>query len=70
MTAAELIELLSKYPADMRVIVNGYEGGYDDITAPVKTPIKLNFYKQWYYGPHTDGGTEHDEIALLVGPAS
>ena len=29
MTVKELAELLEKYPDDLRVVVNGYEDGYD-----------------------------------------
>ena len=32
MTVKEMIELLKGYPADLRVVVNGYEEGYDDLT--------------------------------------
>ncbi len=32
MTVQELMELLEKYPDDLRVVVNGYEDGYDDIS--------------------------------------
>lgn len=32
MTVKELMELLNKYPDDLRVVVNGYEDGYDDIS--------------------------------------
>ena len=32
MTVKELMKLLEKYPDDLRVVVNGYEDGYDDIT--------------------------------------
>ena len=32
MTVKELMELLEKYPNDLRVVVNGYEDGYDDIS--------------------------------------
>ena len=31
MTATELIELLSAYPSDLQVLVEGYESGYDAI---------------------------------------
>ena len=31
MTVKELTEFLEKYPDDLRVVVNGYEDGYDDI---------------------------------------
>ena len=30
MTVNELIEQLKNYPADMRVLTLGYEGGYND----------------------------------------
>lgn len=32
MNVCELIRLLGNYPADMRVVVNGYEEGYDDVS--------------------------------------
>ena len=39
MTVKELAELLEKYPDDLRVVVNGYEDGYDDI-APERISVK------------------------------
>ena len=32
MTIEELMQLLEHYPPDMRVVVNGYEEGYDDLS--------------------------------------
>lgn len=32
MTVRELIDLLDGYSSDMRVVVNGYEHGYDDLS--------------------------------------
>ena len=32
MTVRGLIDLLGRYPDDMRVVVNGYEDGYDDLS--------------------------------------
>ena len=32
MTIEELIQLLSAYPADLRVMVQGYEEGYDNLS--------------------------------------
>ena len=32
MLVSELIELLREYPAGLRVVVNGYEEGYDDLS--------------------------------------
>ncbi|MBD9399128.1 hypothetical protein [Pseudomonas sp. PDM11] len=34
MTVAQLIKLLSGYPADAEVLVEGYENGYDPIHSP------------------------------------
>ena len=32
MSVYELIRLLEKHPPDLRVVVNGYEEGYDDLS--------------------------------------
>jgi hypothetical protein len=32
MTKAELIEMLSEYPDETMVVIQGYEGGLEDIT--------------------------------------
>ncbi len=31
MTVAELIRILQSHPQDLRVVVDGYEDGYDDL---------------------------------------
>ena len=33
MTVKELVEHLGKYPDDLRVVVNGYEDGFDDLSS-------------------------------------
>ena len=32
MTVSELIAVLQTHPGDLRVVVNGYEEGYDDLS--------------------------------------
>lgn len=32
MTVSETIEVLKDHPGDLRIVVNGYEEGYDDIS--------------------------------------
>ena len=60
MTVAELIEQLKNYPADMRVLTLGYEGGYDDIDLKTKDIVfNVNSKDTWYYGSHEDIGM-HD----------
>ena len=56
MNVQQLIEELQKYPPKMRVIVNGYEGGYSDCDPPKSTRIRLNAHGEdmWYYGRHDD----------------
>ncbi len=55
MTVAELIQKLQKFPPDMRVLTDGYEGGYDDPqiyeTAAVKeySPYCGNYQVYWRY---------------------
>ena len=41
MTIKELGSLLGSYPLDLRVVVNGYEGGYDDLAPEQVSVIKI-----------------------------
>lgn len=56
MTVRELIRLLASHPADMRVIVNGYEYGYDDLSSEQISiiPIRLNTGRKDWEGCHGD----------------
>jgi hypothetical protein len=48
----ELREKLSAYPDDIRVVLNGYEGGVDDAEGLAEVRLKLNAHIEWYYGKH------------------
>jgi hypothetical protein len=71
MTVNELIEQLKNYPADMRILTLGYEGGLNDISLGTNSVVfghKGN--EAWYYGPHefarhVDG--EEGVECLIVG---
>lgn len=39
MTVSELITALQTYPPDARVVVLGYEEGYDDVTLVKRLPL-------------------------------
>ena len=60
MTVKELIESLSKIEdQEVRVMVNGYEGGVDDIVigngidnTPAIIHVALDVNTEWYYGRH------------------
>ena len=56
MTVDELIHLLERYPSDLRVVVNGYEDGYDDVAAERISlqNIALGTGKYRWEGKHGD----------------
>ena len=68
MTVKELIDELSKYPEDMRVLVNGYEGGFDDVSSIKEGVFNANFYTEWYYGKHekTDKRSPYDFEGIIL----
>lgn len=69
MTVKELIAALQNYPSDTRVIVLGYENGYDDITLVKQIAIMPGEKPEWYKGRYDEAPQEkadHAEQAVLV----
>jgi hypothetical protein len=68
MTVNELIEWLQAYPSNLRVVVSGYEGGFNDISKAELIELNLNVNDEWYYGPHErpDDDAKGNETALLL----
>jgi len=54
MNVNQLIKRLQMYPPDLRVVVRGYEGGYDDVNNFEQLKIVLDYHSEWYYGKHED----------------
>lgn len=69
MNVSDLIRLLERYPEDMRVVVNGYEQGYDDVSpeAICRTRIALNTGVHEWEGRH---GDQDDLSAAARGSAT
>ena len=74
MTVKELISILSQIEdQNLRVVIKGYERGYDDIEFPDNTPLiidlALNVNPQWYYGNHERVSPQHhqygDEVEIV-----
>ena len=70
MTVAELVELLATYPPGLRVVVNGYEDGFDDVL-PERvsvTRIELDVGRAWWEGRHAAAaaGGAADSDARIV----
>ena len=63
MTVKELVRLLEKYPDDLRVVVNGYEDGYDDISPNriFTRKIQLDAGTPDWGGQHGDPTVEIEE---------
>ncbi len=74
MTTEELIQLLERYTPDTRVMVNGYETGFDDVSAERISvgKVKLNVGTEWWEGKHEDALSDDDKAidALIIRRAS
>jgi|GEM_PF-638032 len=64
MNIRELIETLSQFDPEMRVVVAGYEGGFNDITQIQPCEIRLNVHQDWFYGSH--GKADDAQIQQLL----
>ena len=67
MTVNELLQLLKGYSPDLRVVVNGYEEGYDDLSPKQLSVIRvaLDTGKHRWEGRHGDpnGRTDGEVVA-------
>jgi len=67
MKVKELIERLSQENPEMRVVVNGYEGGYNELKNVRHIQIIPNPSKKWWYGEFEEAPDEAQaEIAILL----
>lgn len=66
MTVGELITALQGYPPDARVVVMGYEEGYDDITLVKKIAIEPMENPMWCKGRYDDADPSRTDQAERV----
>ncbi len=75
MKVKELIKILKKHPADMTVLVAGYEDGYDNISSITEQKvIKTKREKDWWSGEYQEDAQHNrdrntvlsEEIALII----
>ena len=52
MTALELINELQKLPPEIKIVVRGYEDGFNDVLEMKHLKIKYNGNAEWYYGEY------------------
>jgi hypothetical protein len=67
MTIHQLLQHLAHYPPDTRVVVAGYEGGYNDITIFKTFQLQTDARTEWYMGQHDDIETGGEPALLLAG---
>ena len=67
MTALELITFLQSQPPNIKVVVRGYEDGYNYIAQIVSVNISKANNKKWYYGEYfkTDSANPIEAIELF-----
>jgi hypothetical protein len=64
MTALELIQQLQALPADTKIVIRGYEDGYNDILKLDPVKIKLKPDANWYLGEYEES-TDSDAISAI-----
>ena len=64
MTAQELIKHLQTLPPTTKIVVRGYEDGYNDILQLKEVKIKPKTDANWYDGEY-DNSTDTDAITAI-----
>ena len=68
MTVKELIEQLQQLDPELHVFVDGYEGGYEDVSISEVKDIALNVYNDWWMGEHDNyDETKHIDNTVVKG---
>jgi len=54
LTTLQLIQLLQSFHPSSKVVVRGYENGYNDILKLIEIKIKPNAESAWYNGEYEE----------------
>lgn len=65
MTVKELKEILRSFPDGLQVLVDGYEGGFSEVSSVNTLKVKLNVHTESYYGPH-DAVKDADTDVIVI----
>ena len=68
MTVGQLAAILQSYPQDMRVVVDGYEDGYDYLHPHLVSvrEVRLDTGEAWWEGQHRESGDTRTEGSAIV----
>lgn len=64
MTAKELIVKLQALPPDTKIVVRGYEDGYNDIKELNALKLKREINSKWYYGEYSKDNSQESFDAI------
>ena len=67
MKVKDLISLLSQFPANIDVVVKGYESGVDDVIDVKQVRIVRNANEEWYYGRHRIDEDSDIQAVFIIG---
>ena len=65
MTIKELKEVLKSFPDDLRVLVDGYEGGFSEISTVAIVKVELDIHSESFYGPHDDTEKANTDVVVI-----
>ncbi len=66
MTAKELIDLLQEQPPEIKVVIRGYEEGYNDIRQLKPLKLRRDINAEWYYGEYFKDDSYHSIDAISL----
>lgn len=64
MIALELIQHLQTLPSETKIVVRGYEDGYNDILELKQVKIKLRENQEWFYGEYEKSDAADTIVAI------
>ena len=65
-SVSALIAKLKEFEPNLPVVVQGYEGGFDDVTSASKISIQLDANQEDYMGRHEQAGDKPGQPAILL----
>ena len=65
MTEKHFIELLQMLDPFKKVVIAGYEGGFNEVTGVGQVKLKLNVNTEWYYGKHEQDDAGETALCIL-----
>ena len=66
LTVKDLMQKLSTYPADQRVLLEGYEGGYCGVLNIKQVQMTFNQHKESWMGPHEEDSSSKDSVVVIL----